>query len=235
MDELGSAAPCPLCLGVGWLRRDVPVEHPDFGKLEQCACLGEQLAAKRWREGVVLSGMGQGLARQTFGNFRRERQPVAYELALEFVADLGARRWLAFLGGTGTGKSHLLAAICNGMIDLGRQPLYWLVSDLVIYLQAGYGAGDFPERLARIKDADVLLLDEYDIGLGQDQGARERARDRDEKMFSILNHRLNHALPVALATNGRLEQFPPRLASRLSDATLVDAVTMRSGDYRLEK
>jgi DNA replication protein DnaC len=213
----------------------VPVEHPDFGKLELCSCKAEALAAKRWREGVALSGMGPGLAKQTFANFRDSRQPVAAELALEFALNDGQGRWLAFLGGTGTGKSHLLAAICNEMIARGRQPLYWLVSDLVIYLQAGYSAGDFPERLARIKDADVLLLDEYDIGLGQDQGARERARDRDEKMFAILNHRLNHALPVALATNGRLEQFPPRLASRLSDATLVDAVTMRSGDYRLEK
>jgi hypothetical protein len=29
---------CPYCHGVGFLRRDLPVGHPDFGKLEICSC-----------------------------------------------------------------------------------------------------------------------------------------------------------------------------------------------------
>lgn len=200
-----------------------------------CNCKVREIADKRWREGIAHSGMGAGLAEQTFANFKEPRQPVAYECALAFAEDPADSRWLALFGGTGTGKSHLLAAIANETITRGHLPLYWLVSDLVGYLQAGYGAGDFVERYERVKSCPILLLDEYDVGLGQDQGARERGRDRDEKMFGILNHRLNHKLPVALATNGRLEQFPPRLASRLSDASRVDAVTMRPGDFRLEK
>ncbi len=211
----------------------MPVTSPLFGTLTECACLVEARARRRWEEGIAASGMGAGLARQTFASFKRERQPVAYDAAWDFAQGNG--RWLALLGTVGGGKSHLLAAIANDVIGRGGQPLYWLVADLVGYLQTGYSAGDFPARLERVKSCQWLLLDEYDVGLGRDNDARERARDRDEKMFMILNHRLNHALPVALATNGRLEQFPPRLASRLSDATLVDAVAMRPGDYRLEK
>ena len=28
---------CPYCGGMGYLRRDLPVGHPDFGKLETCS------------------------------------------------------------------------------------------------------------------------------------------------------------------------------------------------------
>jgi hypothetical protein len=29
---------CKLCNGLGWLRRDWPIGHPDFGKLVACDC-----------------------------------------------------------------------------------------------------------------------------------------------------------------------------------------------------
>src|SRR3972149_550832 len=29
---------CPICQGVGYYRLEVPVEHPDFGKLQICTC-----------------------------------------------------------------------------------------------------------------------------------------------------------------------------------------------------
>lgn len=238
-DEANPLPDCPHCRGVGWVRRAVPVTDPRFPSvLAVCDCLAERQAERRWREGLDASNMGAGLARLRFDTFDAARQPVAYDLARAFagaIADGQPTRWLALFGGTGTGKTMLLASICGELIQRGHRPVYWLVPDLVAHLQAGYGAGDFPARFDAVRDAEVLLLDEYDVGIGQDQGARERARDRDEKMFMLLNHRLNHALPTALATNARLEQFPPRTASRLSDASVVDAVAMRPGDYRLEK
>lgn len=29
---------CKICNGIGWLRDDLPVGHPDFGKLIACEC-----------------------------------------------------------------------------------------------------------------------------------------------------------------------------------------------------
>ena len=29
---------CQVCHGTGWLRQDLPVGHPDFGKLVACEC-----------------------------------------------------------------------------------------------------------------------------------------------------------------------------------------------------
>jgi len=29
---------CPICGGIGYLRRDLPIGHPDFGKIVPCSC-----------------------------------------------------------------------------------------------------------------------------------------------------------------------------------------------------
>lgn len=206
---------------------------PRFGALVECHCTIDRREERIWREGIVAARMGPGLAAQTFANFVVQRQPVAHDTALAFAH--GSGRFFAMFGSTGVGKSHLLAAIANHLIAAGRRPVYWLVADLVGYLQEGYSAGDFPARLEAVKETEVLLLDEYDVGVRQDDRGRNEARDRDEKMFMILNHRLNWKYPTALATNASLGQLPPRIMSRLSDPTLTDGVIMRPGDYRLER
>jgi DNA replication protein DnaC len=29
---------CPYCGGLGYIQRDLPITHPDFGKLQMCVC-----------------------------------------------------------------------------------------------------------------------------------------------------------------------------------------------------
>jgi DNA replication protein DnaC len=38
---------CPICHGIGFVRRDLPLSHPDFGKMEVCACRKEQMDRSR--------------------------------------------------------------------------------------------------------------------------------------------------------------------------------------------
>ena len=52
---------CPFCKGLGYLRRDVPISHPDFGKLVPCSCQLERLAS------VQLGRLDQ-LPREADGN-----------------------------------------------------------------------------------------------------------------------------------------------------------------------
>ena len=35
---------CPHCGGIGYLRKDVPVGHPDFGEVFVCVCRRRQVA-----------------------------------------------------------------------------------------------------------------------------------------------------------------------------------------------
>ena len=38
---------CPICHGVGYVREDRPVGHPQFGKLQICTCQLENLQLQR--------------------------------------------------------------------------------------------------------------------------------------------------------------------------------------------
>ena len=38
---------CPICHGAGYLVKDVPVGHPDFGRLYPCTCKRHELQTKR--------------------------------------------------------------------------------------------------------------------------------------------------------------------------------------------
>ncbi|NLF00433.1 MAG: hypothetical protein GX601_05575, partial [Anaerolineales bacterium] len=55
---------CPLCKGLGFVRTEVPLDHPDFGKLIPCACRMAQLAERRVAALRSVSDM-DSLARMT--------------------------------------------------------------------------------------------------------------------------------------------------------------------------
>src|SRR3972149_7811715 len=55
--------PCPICGGMQWVSHDVPVGHPDFGKLFPCSCQQRDLdrarstAMRASRDLTLLVGM----------------------------------------------------------------------------------------------------------------------------------------------------------------------------------
>ena len=45
-DQIGLGDPnCPRCYGLGYVREDVPMGHPNFGKLFACSCRYEEIEA----------------------------------------------------------------------------------------------------------------------------------------------------------------------------------------------
>ena len=63
-------------------------------------------------------------------------------------------------GGSGTGKSHLAAAIGYGLIDAGHSVLFTRTTDLVQHLQAARRDLALPALLARLDRIDCLILDD---------------------------------------------------------------------------
>ena len=63
---------CPVCKDAGWVRMEVPVGHPNFGRLIHCECrFSEQ--AERERETLRRLSNLDGFTRHTFEDF----EPVA--------------------------------------------------------------------------------------------------------------------------------------------------------------
>ena len=62
---------CPHCGGIGYIREDVPVGHPNFGKLFPCSCRIEEIEAAQKNRQREVSSLGP-LAGKTFDNFKPE-------------------------------------------------------------------------------------------------------------------------------------------------------------------
>ena len=103
---------CPICQGAGWLRIDVPIGHPSFGRLIKCTCqkdIEARQAARTLRQNSRLAEND----RRTFAAFEVDQpeQKNALEMAKTYARS--PEGWLVFSGRVGTGKTHLAAAIAN--------------------------------------------------------------------------------------------------------------------------
>lgn len=225
---------CPICKGAGYLAKDVPVGHPDFGKLYPCQCKIEELEAKRLLDLQDLSQLG-ALSRMTFQSFKSEGVGLntqkqenlrrAYERAKHFAQE--SVGWLVLKGGYGCGKTHLAAAISNYRMANGQPVLFVVVPDLLDHLRATYAPTSevsYDERFEEVRTAPLLILD--------DLGTQSSTPWAQEKLYQILNYRYNARLPTVITTNRELEEIDLRLRSRLVDPDLTEIVGIIAPDFR---
>ena len=225
---------CPICKGAGYLVKDVPPGHPDFGKLYPCQCKIEELRARRLADLRNLSQLGE-LSRMTFESFKpegiglnaekRENLRQAYERAKHFAQE--PEGWLILKGGYGCGKTHLAAAIANYRIAHGQPVLFVVVPDLLDHLRATYAPTSqvsYDEQFEKVRTAPLLILD--------DLGTQSSTPWAQEKLYQLLNYRYNARLPTVITTNRELEEIDLRLRSRLVDPDLSEIVTILAPDFR---
>lgn len=225
---------CPICHGLGYVREDLPPDHPNFGRAVPCSCLQGRLQTRVTERLHRLSRLQQ-LKHLTFETFnsqgrlnngaeQRDSLGRAYNQARNFAE----RRegWLLLQGGYGCGKTHLAAAIANATVERGVPTLYLTVPDLLDWLRASYRDEqvDFETRFGEIREVSLLVLDDF--------GTQSATPWAQEKLFQILNYRYVNRLPTVVTTNLVLEEVEGRLRSRLSDPDLVTMVRINAPDYR---
>jgi DNA replication protein DnaC len=225
--------PCRTCSDLGYVRADVELGHPDFGRSIRCSCkVAEDRAAhaKRAQQASNLSGRLLTKTFETFDCARSESARNACAILREFADN--PEGWVLLHGNRGTGKTHLLAAVANALMARGDgqyMPLYVVVPDFLEYLRAGYDSDKLSEsaswRMADARECPVLLLD--------DLGVEKRSPWSDEQMYQLLNHRYNEGLPTVIASNVMLDELEPRIASRIQDSSLSRRVVLAGEDQRI--
>jgi DNA replication protein DnaC len=228
---------CPLCHGIGYLREDVPVGNPRFGKIQPCPCRLESLQMQRAAQ-LREESNTETLAGKTFDNFlpegvspdpeARATVHAAYERSQDFAAH--PEKWLLLAGTYGCGKTHLAAAIANHCLAQGTPVLFLNTPDLLDYLRETFGpsaATSYNERFEEIRTAPILILD--------DLGTESPTNWATEKLYQLLNYRYNARLPTVITTNKDLKDIDQRIASRLSDAEIVSALNILAPDFRAGK
>ena len=225
---------CPLCGGLGYVRENVPIDHPNFGKLFPCRCKLAEIEQQRMERLRAVSNLHH-VVHMTFENFIPEGIGLPPDKAanLRFAFDMARQfadqpqGWLALFGGYGCGKTHLAAAIANRAVERGQAVLFVVAPDLLDYLRATYSPNSpvsYDERFDEIRNAPLLILD--------DLGTQSSTPWAQEKLFQILNYRYSARLPTVITSNHRLEEIDLRLRSRMADPDLVVLVTIVAPDFR---
>ena len=225
---------CPICGGTGYLRQDVPVGHPNFGKLIPCDCRLADQEAARTRRLRSISNLDT-MARFTFNRFvpegyglteeKRRNLRLAYDTARAFAAKPDG--WLILLGSYGCGKTHLDAAVANEVVSRGEPAIFVVVPDLLDHLRATYSPYSdvaYDQRFEEIRASSLLILD--------DLGAHSSTPWAQEKLFQLFNYRYNAQLPTVVTSNHQLEEIDIRIRSRLIDPDLAQIIKILAPDFR---
>ncbi len=229
------ATNCPICQGLGFVGRDLPIDHPEFGKISICSCRMEHVNRNKSDKLYNFSNLGS-LRNLTFETFMpRGRLGLAPQLAASLQQAYNSAKhfaemrqgWLLLTGTYGSGKTHLAAAIANETIKQSISTLFLTVPDLLDWLRFSFNPdseSSFKDRFAEIRNVPVLILDDF--------GTQSSTAWAQEKLFQIINHRYISQLPTVITSNYHFEDFEGRIRSRLMDPELVTRVDILAPDFR---
>jgi len=218
---------CPICQDAGVLRVDVPVGHPNFGRIFPCKCTVERREARLVEDLRKLSNL-DAFQDRTFDTFDSQVNGVdeAYEAAIRYARN--PHGWLFFHGNCGNGKTHLAVSIAHfAMVHQKLSVLFAVVPDLLDHLRATFDPGNgvaYDDRFNAIRNAQLLVLD--------DLGTENTTPWAREKLYQIFNHRYNEQLPTVITSNQDFKRIEERVLSRILDTRLTEYVHIDAEDFR---
>ena len=213
---------CDICLDAGWIGNDVPHGHPDFGRALPCECKKDLSETTKIERLQRYSNLGP-LTRLSFNDLisigtrpdepRQKAFNQSFEAALEYIRK--PTGWLVFAGPSGTGKTHLAAAISNELMSQGKYVFFIVVPDLLDHLRLAFNPEaelQYDDLFEQVKETPFLVLD--------DLGANALSNWATEKLFQIINHRFTRELPTIITTNNSLDQLNEAIRTRISDTSV---------------
>lgn len=176
------------------------------------------------------SNLGARFLNRTFATFNPSRNKGAYDTATNYANNLSLfenpRNCLLIVGSTGTGKTHLAAAIANRLVEVGIVTRFGTFQNHLDKIKAEFDSSGERHYLDDIKGAPLLILD--DIG-------KERQTDWTKSiLYDIVNYRYEHLLPTVFTSNLQMVD----LANYCGNAVwsrmyeMCDTIEMNGEDYR---
>lgn len=213
--------------------------RPDGEKVAtECECR-EQRRIERLIRSSKITPEFRG---KRFEGFKVEGRPAAVQAAhqaaqsyVSAFADIRGQRQnsIALLGRPGAGKTHLLVAASNELLDSGVGVIYFPWVEGFNDLKSDWDAAN--EKVYRLQQADVLFIDDLF------KGRKDTTSFQLEQLFGIINFRyLNHK-PVLISSERTISEMceiDEGIGSRIYEMCKRYTVTLQGGlelNYRLSE
>ena len=222
---------CDICGDFGWVRVQVPVGHPYFGKAIPCRCQERTEDPSRLERLQRYSNMGL-LTRLGFGATvadGRSDDPddralfrLAHDAAAAYAEE--PQGWLVLTGPSGSGKTHLAAAIANRVMERGRPVFFVFVPDLLDHLRSTYSPSSeitYDQLFEQVRNSPLLVLD--------DLGGHSSTPWAQEKLYQVLNYRHLSQLPTVITVGAPPESLDERWQTRIWDPQMSASYALGAG------
>ncbi len=217
---------CPVCGGRGIVLKDEIavtcdcVKQKRIERIYRDSCLPRKLLSYTL-ESFNYKYYAKNCVDLEKGITYYELAKLAFQASKDFIVnfqkDPGADG-LLFTGQVGSGKTFLACCIANALLKKRRRLLFAVVPDLLDQIRFTYEPGKGQDELTEFDILDtarrvpLLILD--------DLGAHNYTEWTRNRIYSIINYRLNHRLPVIVTTNIVLEDLEEYLGERTTSRLL---------------
>lgn len=181
---------------------------------------------------IRTSGIGKRYAGKNFSNYNTKNNPKAVkdckDYVLKFKQNKKDGRGLFLTGKVGTGKTHLLAGIIDGIARIHQCSVFYRsATELLNEIRATIKTDDNENKLQKLKDCELLIID--------DIGTEKTSEWVMDIYFSIIDFRYSNLKPIVIATNLTdsevKDKFNERIMSRIFE--MCDGVKLTGNDFRM--
>lgn len=145
------------------------------------------------------------------------------------IAELGTCRFITehapvlIAGPTGTGKSHLVQAICHCALRTGYDVLFITHNRLLAMLHAAKATNTYERKLQQLAKIELIAIDDF--------GLRPMRSPQDEDFHELIAERYEKKTTI-VTSNLAFDEWGAAFPNKLMGAATIDR--LRDGAYQIE-